>query len=227
MENIGSNSIRLRGIVPNDRVQMYDYCHRSHVELSRFIGSNYQPQSRSPAIFAATNVMTASKPTCVEMSWSALRRVVDRVHSHVCGHASYSDTRTLLVRNNLWNENVQNYLSKLISECRSCVATSTPPPNRRVSLSSLIRAFNDAVCIDHFFLESVTVFLIMDVASRFSAGALVESTSMEPSIYAFELAWVAQFWPPSAVQADGSFQNDAFREFLNVYDIDLRPVPPR
>ena len=35
--------------------------------------------------------------------WSELKRIVDRVHKHTCGHASYSDMKSLLRLNKLWN----------------------------------------------------------------------------------------------------------------------------
>ena len=59
--------------------------------------------------------------------WKELKRVVDRIHRHVCGHASFSDIRTLLVRNKLWSPEVQAYLSKTVAECNDCIASSTPP----------------------------------------------------------------------------------------------------
>lgn len=159
--------------------------------------------------------------------WSNRQRIIDRVQNHVCGHSTYSDMRTLLERNKPWDENTQKYLFQLVSNCMHCSATSTPPPNRRVFLASLSREINEVLCIDHFFLDSLTVFHCMDVATHFSAGSIVESTSMESAIHSIELIWFSQFWTPSFFQADGTFQNDQFKPFLKRYEIELRPVPPR
>ena len=115
----------------------------------------------------------------------------------------------------------------MISDLPHCKLSCTPPTNRCVSLSSLNREFNEIVCIDHFFLENATVFHAMDVATRFSAGIVVESTSMETVILNLELIWFSNFWPPSYIQADGPFQNAMFKSLLDQYDIQLRPVPPR
>lgn len=67
----------------------------------------------------------------------------------------------------------------------------------------------------------------MVVASWYSAAHVVTSTATNEAIYAFELIWISQFWPPDAVHADGVFHNEAFQSFLAKYDIQLRPVPPR
>lgn len=106
------------------------------------------------------------------MNWAKLRRVVNRVHHHTWGHTSFPGMRTLLSRNGLWNEHVQHYIASTIAQCRDCKASSTPPPNRRVSISSLDKAFNDIVCIDHFYLEDVTLFHMMAVATIYSSAML-------------------------------------------------------
>lgn len=138
-------------------------------------------------------------------SWAKLRCVVDRVHRHVCVHATYSNMRTFLCRSRLWNENVHQYLSTTISHWINCKASSTPLPNHRISLSSLHRPFNKIVCLDHFYLEYVTSFHEMDVPIRFSAAHVVSSTNIAEAIYAFELIWVSQFWPREFIDADGAF----------------------
>lgn len=81
--------------------------------------------------------------------------------------------RTLLERNKLWSLESQKYLAELIASCPDCNASSTPPPNRRVSISSMNREFNEVVCIDHAFFGSVIVLHAMDVATRYSTGVVV------------------------------------------------------
>lgn len=81
--------------------------------------------------------------------------------------------------------------------------------------------------MDHMFLEKVTVFHVMDVATRFSVGAVVDSTSMENVIFHMKSLWFAQFWPPNYIHVDGAFQNDIMETFVSRYDVKMRPVPPR
>lgn len=93
---------------------------------------------------------------------------------------------TLLTRNNLWSPAVQHYLDQIISNFLSCKASATPPPDRRVSLSSLSRELNDVVCIDHMHLENMTLFHAMETATIYSAAHVVQSTNLEEAFLGFE-----------------------------------------
>lgn len=77
--------------------------------------------------------------------------------------------------------------------------------------------------MDHFFLDDVTLFHMMDVASRFSVAHAVITTSLDEAIYAFEALRISQFWPPNSVHADGAFHHDSFKALLNKYDINRVP----
>ncbi len=160
------HAIELPNFHPKDYISMFDHEHHSHVDLNRFISSE-NLRSSFPTSLICTNSSSVCTAKAIGINqqlteWKDVRRIVDRVHHHVCDHAEFSDIRTLLQRIHLWNEQVQHYLSKVVGECSSCRTTSTPPPNRRVSISSLNKSFNDIVCIDHLFLGSVTVFHVMD-----------------------------------------------------------------
>lgn len=47
-------------------------------------------------------------------SWTQTNRIIDKVHRHTCGISNYSDIRTLLQRNKLWNGGVRNFLVEII-----------------------------------------------------------------------------------------------------------------
>lgn len=160
-------------------------------------------------------------------NWSKLRCIVDHMHRHTCGHASYTEVRTLLARNGLWSEQVQSYLDSIFRPCSDCKASSTPSPNRGISITSPNLSFNETLCMDHFFLDAITLFHTMAVAMRFSAAQVVSTTSSEEAMYAFELICISKFWPPEHITADGFFQTDALTSHLPCYEINLKPLPPR
>eukprot|EP00178_Gracilaria_changii_P015990 TRINITY_DN4502_c0_g1_i1.p1 TRINITY_DN4502_c0_g1~~TRINITY_DN4502_c0_g1_i1.p1 ORF type:complete len:217 (+),score=18.60 TRINITY_DN4502_c0_g1_i1:155-805(+) len=168
--------------------------------------------------------MASMGDTVSTRPWSELKKIVDKVHKHVCGHAVYSDIKILLQRNGLWNEGVNKYLALVLENCTHCSTTSLPKSARKVSLSSISRSFNDVVCIDHLFLDDICVFHVMDTSSRYSAGCPVEGTSMENTVFAFEALWVSPFWNPKAVVFDQAFNNTLFCDYLQQYDIEKRPV---
>lgn len=89
----------------------------------------------------------------------------------------------------------------IASEYSDYKASSTPPPNRHVSLASLNSEFNHVVFMDHMSLDRVTVLHMMDVATRYSFGSVVQSREMEHVIYNLEDLQFSQFWPSSAIHA--------------------------
>lgn len=95
------------------------------------------------------------------------------------------------------------------------------------SLSSLSLEYNNVICIDHLFMDTVTIFHKMNISSILSAVVVVESTEMNSCIYSCELISFARCCPPSSIHADGAFKNAMFGTFLQKYDIELRPLPPR
>lgn len=59
---------------------------------------------------------------------------------------------------------------------------------RPVSLSRISRNFNEVVCIDHLHLNDVTVFHVMDSATRYSTGSVVSDRTPESAIHELEAA---------------------------------------
>ena len=108
-----------------------------------------------------------------DLLWSDRKRIIDKVHRHVCGHSSYEDIKLMLSRNELWNKHCAKYLSHILDTHRECFAFKAPIGSRKVSLSSVSQDFNDLVCVDHFFLENLDVFRIMDARKRYSVGSIL------------------------------------------------------
>lgn len=208
---------------------MFDFEHHSHVSISLFFPPPTSPQPRNavPSLhdhnhlnsftvnLAIQDNAQANIPSSDEIaSWSSVKKLVDKVHKHVCVHATFSDIRTLLVRNLLWSDQVQRYLVRVVSQFASCKASATPAPNRCMSIASLSRQLNDFVCIDHFHLDGVTLFDAIDTASRYFAAHILNFTCLHESLVAFEFCWLSQFWPPTAVHVGGSFTKEAFLGML-------------
>lgn len=52
----------------------------------------------------------------VNRTWTDTKLIVYRLHAHACGNEKYSDISTLLQLNNLCNDQVQQYLSRMITK---------------------------------------------------------------------------------------------------------------
>lgn len=162
-----------------------------------------------------------------DCSWETVKKKVDKVHKHVCGHAPYYDIKMMLMRNNFWNDSFETYLNETVEKCTACGKTSQPRGSRKVSLSSMSREFNDVVCVDHLLLNEVCVFHGMDTVTRYPSCAVVPDTSLSAAVIEFDACWLGQFSPPATVYGDTAFDRDEFKTYLGLQNVALCPIPPR
>lgn len=97
----------------------------------------------------------------------------------------------MLQRKKIRNEQIQNYLSNVVTECPDFKASLTPHPNRLVSLASLNWEVNDVVSMDYLFPDTATVLAVMGITTCVSVGAVFDSTLMENVTYHMEILWLA------------------------------------
>ena len=138
-------------------VQLEDHGDHSYIPLNRFFHNTYASINDlgSNALF----------PYSSQTSSPDMRHILNRVHEHVCGHASYSDMRKLPPRNHLWTDDSHLLLSSILENCPHCIITKPPTGMRPVSLSRLTSNLNEAVCVEHFSWRS-HMFHVMDKATR-------------------------------------------------------------
>lgn len=72
----------------------------------------------------------------------------------------------------------------------------------------------------------------MDAASRYSAAAVVKSTSireavLREAVHAFDSSWLGQLWPPDAVLGDQAFNKGEFEQYLTQLQVETKPIPAR
>ena len=159
--------------------------------------------------------------------WREIKAIVDKVHKHVCGHASLRDMQILLERNDLWSNEVKAYLHQTVEVCHQCKMTDEPKDMRKVSLHDLSSSFNERVCLDHVFLDNYVVIHFMDSCTRFSQGAIVTTRTVHDAIDHFELIWVSQNGYPKSLLADQAFITGEFKRYAESVGVNLLPVPSR
>lgn len=213
--------------IPNsasmDTMSMVTFGDHSYLPVSMFMASDaFDVVGRdNPIVSLSCSVSAAS------LSWPELKRMIDKIHKHVCGHASYDEIKLLMKRNDLWNGQCSKYLSQQLESCKSCVEVKLPKSARKVSLGSVSREFNDLVCVDHFFPDQLDVFHIMDNKTRYSTGDIVPSLQMSDAIPVFDAKWLSEFWPPGEIHGDKAFDNVEFRNYLSTYEVVFHSFPPR
>lgn len=216
IEHLERNALAVVADGITDYVSMIDHEFLSYIPLDCFT-ANRKSASTMSCLSAVT---TCDKP------WSEVKKVIDKVHKHVCGHATLTDYKLLLERNHLWNDSVASYIARTMEECTGCRCTAPALPSRKVSISSLSKNFNEIVCVDHLYLEEVLMAHYMDLVSRYSAAYIVSSTQLNEAVLGFEAAWVGQFWYPDSIQVDKAFQVGEFKSYADKLGIQIRPVPP-
>ena len=221
--HLDGHYIRFKNIQrKNDKISLVNFEHHSYIPFRSVV-----TDAKNGKAINCLAGFGVSNPEQRTLTWPYVKRIVDRVHRHVCGHAAYSDIRTLLERNDMWTSSVKHYLDRIIQQCANCVKSSRPQPTRKVSLSSLNSSFNDTVYIDHMYLDDMKIFHAMDMYSRFSACVVTKSTSMTESIIAFQACWLNLHWNPRTVQADPAFKNTEFQQFADDNGFELSIIAPR
>lgn len=86
------------------------------------------------------------------LSWDDIKRVIDHVNEHVCGHSNSHDKSTPLKRNKLWTENYVQYVSQILENCQYFHRVDACSGNRPVPLSKMLREFNNVVAVDYLTL---------------------------------------------------------------------------
>lgn len=185
-----------------DCQSMIDYVMLSYAPLEPFTGGAHT----KPVVSSLSAAALTEKP------WSETKSFVDKVHHHVCDHFNYADFKLLLERNGLWDDEV-SYMGNLVDNCRSC-STAPPQRNRKVSISSLSKGFNENMCIEHFHRDDMPLIHCMDMVIRHSTASIVPTANMDAASNAFQSMWVTTFWYPENIYGDMAFETSQFLDYI-------------
>lgn len=76
------------------------------------------------------------------------------IHCQVSGHINYSDIEQLFERNNMRNDDTDNYLPQVLKRWDGCRSAFYPKTSRKLLLKSINRPFDNCICVDHKFLDA-------------------------------------------------------------------------
>lgn len=97
----------------NEIINMVDIDRHIYIPIERFLNTTVQSPIW-PVMIALTISPMSSKFSQLS-GWESIKRLIDKILKHVCARARFSDIRELLVRNILCNEQLQHYLSTLVT----------------------------------------------------------------------------------------------------------------
>lgn len=135
--------------------------------------------------------------------------------------------KTLLKRNEIWNNAVQNYSATTISRFKDCISSSTPPPSQKVSLSRLNRNCNEVIAVDHFYLDTMRLIPFLDTVSRWYACDTCTTANVTEAIFGFQSCGPKNFWHPQEIHGDQPFNTKDFKIFISKQGVELSPATPR
>ena len=131
-----------------DSISLINHDHHSYIPFKAIVTDGHNGKSVNRlACFGVYH------PENQALTWPYIKLIIDRVHKHVCGHAAYSDIRTLLTRIAMWTQTVQHYLDRVTHSCHNCVQSSRPEPTRKMSLSYLDSVFVESLPLTLYFRD--------------------------------------------------------------------------
>lgn len=196
-----------------DKKKMLTYDHHAFIRMTAVL----QATKLSPSSICLSPLSAAAIPDILNMNetkdkhWSEVRRIVDRVHAYICGHANYTDVRRLLSLNVLCTAVIESFLTTVVNEWTNRLSTFAWVPSTKVPIEFLNRSFNECFCIDHFYLDCRCLFHWMDSFHHSSTAQITNRALMNDSIISFQSVCIAQFRISVATQADPAFDNEWFK----------------
>ena len=157
-----------------------------------------------------------------EMDYKEKVSAVIKLHRQF-GHASQQKLRDLLKKANVQDREVYEILDKVVSECKLCIQFQKTPSRPAVSLP-MASDFNELIAIDlHQLDKSVWYLHIIDIFTRFSAGAIVKTKDARVVGDQIVKHWISVFGPPKKIFTDngGEFANEHMIQLGQQFNIEV------
>lgn len=84
----------------------------------------------------------------------------------------------MMQRNVVWNDHVNSKFQSALEKRTSCRTTVKLTLTQKVSLSSINRSLNEVAYVEHMHLDNIYVMKVMETASKYFAGDVVEDISV-------------------------------------------------
>ena len=150
-----------------------------------------------------------------------VEKVVRKLHRQFA-HPSALKLKELLRNARKLNIQYSRAVDKISSECDTCIRFKKPLPKPVVSLPLATR-FNETVAMDLKMWHGLYFLVIVDVATRFCAGAVMKSKSADNVVTLFFKHWVSLFGTPQKLLSDNGreFNNEKVRNMADLFGIKI------
>ena len=157
-----------------------------------------------------------------ELDSSSKLSAVKKLHRQF-GHASEQKLKDLLKKANVQDKEIYDALDKIISKCELCIRFQRTPSRPAVSLP-MASDWNELISVDlHQLEQSVWYLHMIDIFTRFSAGAIVKTK--DASVVGDKIIknWIGVFGPPKKLFSDsgGEFANEHLTQLGQQFNIEM------
>lgn len=121
--------------------------------------------------------------------------IVSSVHDHNCRHATYNEVKALMQGSRIWNEELQRLVTTVVRKRFLFSSAAFPSSTEKVWTSGINQTLHDVAVIDHFWLDGICWFHILEIFWRNSAAQrrepkkIAEFRNERTSIYCSLLAF--------------------------------------
>ena len=150
-----------------------------------------------------------------------IEKIVRKLHRQFA-HPSALKLKELLKNAKKLNIQYSKAIDKVSTECDTCTRFKKPLPRPIVSLP-LATKFNETVAMDLKMWHGLYFLVIVDVATRFCAGAVMKSKSADNVVTLFFKHWISLFGTPQKLLSDNGreFNNEKVRNMADLFGIKI------
>ena len=156
-----------------------------------------------------------------ELNKTEKLKVATKLHKQF-GHADSSRLVELIKDAGTDDEDLTHCIESVEEKCSTCNSFKKPGLKPVVGFA-LSKEFNETVSMDLKDVAKHKIFHMIDTATRYSAGAIVDRKCKELIIEKFFMHWIALFGCPSKILSDngGEFNNELMRELGEQLNIEV------
>ena len=150
------------------------------------------------------------------------RKIADKLHKQF-GHPTASKLQKLVKLSGINDEELSGLILSVSEECNTCTRYKKRELKPVVGLT-LANEFNGVMAMDLKHIKNFQILHMIDLATRFSAGAIVRSKHKEEIIDKIFKHWISLFGSPKMVLSDngGEFNNELLRELGERFDVTIK-----
>lgn len=150
------------------------------------------------------------------------KKIGEKIHKQF-GHAAGTRLKRLIKLAGIEDQELSDMVEKASSECETCVRFRKQKLKPAVGFS-LAEVFNRAIAMDLKHINNFQILHLIDLATRFSATAIVGSKRKEEIMDKIMKHWIAIFGAPKEILSDNGreFDNELMRDLGEQFNINIR-----